>query len=100
MPSADISFKLFLVKFKLNGILKMDARTVSARLAIIKRQKVMEKAFNSPRNLVKIADVPKSVPAVTPSIMALFLFFARIFMHFLAFAVSQIYIYTFYFLKQ
>jgi hypothetical protein len=48
------------------------------RQAMIKRQKAIEKVSRFWRNLMKMAAVPKRMPAVIPSITAILLVLIRI----------------------
>jgi hypothetical protein len=45
--------------------------------AITKRQKAIEDVLMAPRNLMKMAAVPKRIPAVAPSIRAVLRFLSN-----------------------
>jgi len=57
----------------LNDFLRTSEIMASTRQAIIRRQKAMENASTLWRNLMKIAAVPKRMPAIIPSVRASFL---------------------------
>jgi hypothetical protein len=76
------SFKFFFIRLKLNDFPRIINIIARVRQAIIKRQKAIENASRSCRNLMKMAAVPKRTPAVTPSVKASFLVLTYIYMTF------------------
>jgi hypothetical protein len=72
------SFAFFLTKTRLNGLLATISIAVRAKQAIMIRQKAIENASKPCRNLMKMAAVPKRMPAAMPSVKASSLVLIRI----------------------
>jgi hypothetical protein len=58
---------------KFKGCFNTEIMTIKVTEAITRRQKTMEKTLRVSRNLTKMAAVPNRVPAITPSVKAVFL---------------------------
>jgi hypothetical protein len=67
------SLKFLRTRSRLNGFRKASSIKAKARHATIKRQKAIENESTYCRNLMKMAAVPKRIPAMIPSVRANFL---------------------------
>ena len=66
------SFRFFFTRFKLSDFPRTISITARVRQAIIRRQKAIWNVSMFCRNLMKMAAVPKRIPAVMPSVKASF----------------------------
>jgi len=69
-PKTNRSLRFFCATLRVEDLRKNRSIIDNAAEAVTTRQNAIEKALISPRNLVKIAAVPKRTPATIPSVKA------------------------------
>ncbi len=73
IPRIEICLTFSFIIRKLKDSLATRAMPTKATEAIIRRQKAREETLRTSRSLMKMDDVPNSIPAMKPSVKAVLL---------------------------
>ena len=73
VPRIEICLMFFFIMRKFKGFFRVRVMATRTREAIVRRQNAREETLRTLRSLMKMADVPNSVPAMKPSVRAVFL---------------------------
>ena len=74
VPRNVICLMFFFIVCGLKGFFRIRAMAIRSVEAIIRRHKAREETLRTSRSLMKMDEVPNSIPAVIPSVRAVFLF--------------------------
>lgn len=73
IPRIEICLMFFSTIRKLKDSLRTRVMPTKTTEAIIRRQKAREETLRTSRSLMKMDDVPNSIPAIKPSVRAVLL---------------------------
>lgn len=74
VPRNVICLMFFFIVCVLNGFFRIRVMPTRSAEAIIRRQNAREETLRTSRSIMKMDEVPNSIPAVNPSVRAVFLF--------------------------
>ena len=74
IPRNVICLMFFFIVCGLKGFFKIRAMATKSAEAIIRRQKAREETLRTSSSIMKMDEVPNSIPAVNPSVRAVFRF--------------------------